>query len=214
MTQTTENEEPEVIVIDDSDDEKNDEDGWETVPSKRSRKKKPPQRPPVPVPSNNAFNPFMIMLVGIPGSGKSFFSQTLVNANPAKYERICQDVLKSRQRCEIACRKALRTGKTVIIDRCNFDRDQRDTFMSIAHEFNVMVDCVVFRYRKEACIVRCEERNHHETIQPRDARSVVSRMDQMFRPPRRGGSGENFRSLCEVTSYDEANGIASRYLAS
>mmetsp|Transcript_18429 Transcript_18429/g.26904 ORF Transcript_18429/g.26904 Transcript_18429/m.26904 type:complete len:87 (-) Transcript_18429:73-333(-) len=62
-----------------------------------------------------------------------------------------------------------------IIDRCNFNRDQRNCFTSMAAEMGVVVDCIVFTYSKEACILRCKERNIHETMCPEEAEKAVAR---------------------------------------
>lgn len=58
----------------------------------------------------------MIVLVGPPASGKS----TIVNVFK-DYERINQDTLKTKSKCINACKSALSSGKSVIIDNTNKD---------------------------------------------------------------------------------------------
>ena len=42
-----------------------------------------------------------------------------------------QDALKTRRRCVRAAEEALREGRNVIIDRCNFDAEQRATWLAL-----------------------------------------------------------------------------------
>lgn len=41
-------------------------------------------------------------------------------------------------------RKYLKDQYNIVVDRCNFDVSQRKTWIGIANEFNVPVDCLVF----------------------------------------------------------------------
>ncbi len=147
-------------------------------------------------------NQLMILLVGIPGSGKSTFANNLVATNPNKFVRINQDTLKTRKKCEQRCRQAMLDGKTVIIDRVNFDQEQRKHFIDIAMELNSMrsnennnengndisvscpIDCVFFDYPMEVCISRCVERTNHETLKDETLiRQVVPRMHRLLDVP-------------------------------
>jgi len=134
--------------------------------------------------------PFVIILVGIPGSGKSTLTQRLTSLprSPQQrpYVRISQDELGSRRRCEDMLRSVLSESYAVpIIDRCNFDEEQRAHFLALARRTATPVAChyVVFRADVEVCVRRCERRAGHETLLPRDARSVVRRMGSMLRVP-------------------------------
>lgn len=146
-------------------------------------------------------DPFVIMLVGLPGSGKSTFAKALETAAPHKYVRINQDTLGNRKKCEALMRNALRNHKCPIIDRCNFNEQQRDYFYQIAMEethFSYKqnnksesdeqnqnkvkvkvqgVECIVFLCSAHVCIDRCEGRGDtHETIKPGNGKRVVLRM--------------------------------------
>ena len=70
---------------------------------------------------------FVLVLVGIPGSGKSHFASRLEGAMPHKFVRVNQDSLKTRKKCEDLCRRTLSQGKVAIVDRTNFDFSQRKT---------------------------------------------------------------------------------------
>lgn len=73
----------------------------------------------------------LIAICGVPGSGKTVLSTAICSAFP-DWVRISQDDLGSRPACEKACLLALQVGKSVIIDRCNFDKRQRKVWIDIA----------------------------------------------------------------------------------
>ena len=91
------------------------------------------------------------VLVGLPGAGKSTFAQslekvsnrdltsTVEGAPPRAYVRICQDVLGSRPKCDKRARRALDCGFSVVIDRCNFDQQQRKTWLALPADIKVAV---------------------------------------------------------------------------
>jgi len=196
----------------------NHDDDWDTVKPRQ----KPKQNLSRATSSSSATTKhpsqlFMILLVGLPGSGKSFFAQRLVQQGKStKFVRINQDTLKTRKKCESLCRRTLLDGNIPIIDRCNFDTQQRSHFLAIAKEMNdnnvpVEVDCITFQYSVQACITRCKERTDHETINKDNAKGVVLRMNRSFRPPSRE-ERQIFRSVREVTQFCDADNITSEYI--
>jgi len=92
------------------------------------------------------YEPFLVLLVGLPGSGKSTFAQSLVASMPEKFCRINQDELKTRPKCERKLERVLsiptsqqlgqqqlgQQRRCPIIDRCNFDQTQRSTWYRMA----------------------------------------------------------------------------------
>jgi aprataxin len=166
----------EIIVIDDSDSDHSDE--WtEVLPSSQT------QRQHATEVIHNDDKPRMLLLVGIPGSGKSTFAQYLTSLNTSRYVRINQDELKSRDKCERLTRVALKQSQCPIIDRCNFDPKQRSHFIGIAQEFNVPVDCIVLDVSVSVCLERCLNRDHHPTIDGNNARAVVGQMAKRLTKP-------------------------------
>jgi predicted kinase len=209
-----------------------DDDGFEVVGAKKGKRNQNhvhfDKKPRLSRNNNhqNQNNKLMILLVGIPGSGKSTFADNLVSTNPNKFVRINQDILKTRKKCEQRCRQALQHGKTVIIDRVNFDKEQRKHFIDIAMEFNSMcihdndvsvscpIDCIIFDYPMEVCISRCVERTNHETLKDEGLiRQVVPRMYRSLDVPSQHvqQQQESFRNVIVVNSFDQANDIVQKY---
>ena len=102
------------------------DDGWETIPKKSRRIKKKADNggcvkeekvwthsfEPIVEPPNCTNTPSILLLVGLPGSGKSTFSTELCRLLPWKYVRVNQDELKTRGKCIAAveaadCRSSL-----------------------------------------------------------------------------------------------------------
>ena len=120
-----------------------------------------------------------------------------------QYQRINQDTLGSRRNCETACRKALQQQqqqqaapflyKCPIVDRCNFDRQQRSHWYRIAAEAckedrpTITIDIVQWSLPVQECIRRCQTRSPpHETLSPQDAPGVVAKMARQWQTPTLG----------------------------
>jgi hypothetical protein len=63
-------------------------------------------------------------------SGKSTLAKRLIDAYP-EFVRVNQDEMKTRRRCEAEAEIGLRRGKSVLVDRCNFDFQQRVTWIKL-----------------------------------------------------------------------------------
>jgi hypothetical protein len=67
-------------------------------------------------------HPIMLLLVGVPGSGKSTFSQQLQQRSSLPWVRVNQDIVQKksgkREVCEQQAAAALRSRQCVLIDRC------------------------------------------------------------------------------------------------
>lgn len=112
--------------------------------------------------------PRILVLAGWVASGKSSFAKELAKWN-TNFIHISQDALGTRKACEQLARKSLTEGKSIIIDRQNFDQKQRKTWIQLASDFtnsNVPLECdlIEFATPYEECARRLQQRTHHETI--------------------------------------------------
>jgi predicted kinase len=81
--------------------------------------------------------PSILLLVGLPGSGKSTFANALEKVQPWKYVVVNQDQLKTRQKCLDKTKRILmEEQKCVVIDRCNFNFTQRQYFFELVDSFS------------------------------------------------------------------------------
>lgn len=104
----------------------------------------------------------VIVCCGVVGSGKTYFSTALCAKYP-EWQRISQDDLGSRPACESAAQVQLRAGRSIIIDRCNFDKKQRSTWIKIARRFNAEVCALELKTPIEKCRQRIMLRQDHPT---------------------------------------------------
>ncbi|EER03816.1 conserved hypothetical protein [Perkinsus marinus ATCC 50983] len=102
----------------------------------------------------------MLMLCGLPCSGKSTLSQHFLV--PAGYVRVCQDVLKSKEKTLREVERLLEEGRSVVLDRTNTDKAQRAPFISLANRFNARVCVCVLDTERETCRARLKSREVHE----------------------------------------------------
>ncbi|KAK1285780.1 hypothetical protein QJS10_CPB20g00270 [Acorus calamus] len=126
----------------------------------------------------------VVMMVGAPGSGKSTFCNDVVSRGPHRlWHRVCQDSIANgkagtKLQCLRSASDALKDGKSVFIDRCNLDREQRVEFVKLGSP-QVDVHAVVLDLPARVCISRSVKRTDHEgNLQGGKAAAVVNRMLQ------------------------------------
>ncbi|CAD7087902.1 unnamed protein product [Hermetia illucens] len=83
----------------------------------------------------------IIIMVGLPGSGKSFFARQYLQ--PLGYEVVNRDTLGNAQACISLCEKNISIQKSVVIDNTNVDIETRSRFISIAKSKNITCRCFV-----------------------------------------------------------------------
>ncbi|KAJ1456614.1 AAA domain-containing protein [Pelagophyceae sp. CCMP2097] len=126
----------------------------------------------------------VFVAVGLPGAGKSSFFEAHLASHGV--ERICQDILKTRAKCEKRTAAALAAGRSVYIDRTNYDVVQRAHWLRLAREGGARCVALLFSANKGTCTRRCAARPVHEGgLDSRDAKkcgAIVGRFSGMQRP--------------------------------
>ncbi|KAJ5672342.1 hypothetical protein N7507_001469 [Penicillium longicatenatum] len=82
----------------------------------------------------------LVIFCGSPASGKSTYYRN--NLEPLGYERVNQDILKTRPKCLKVAREYLEAKKSVAIDNTNADPETRLVWITLAKELNVPIRCV------------------------------------------------------------------------
>ncbi|CAB3261413.1 unnamed protein product [Arctia plantaginis] len=85
----------------------------------------------------------VLVLVGYPGSGKSFLAKQIEQKSQYAYCTVCRDTLGSWQNCASDAKKFLQQGKSVIVDSTNPDRESRARWVSLAKQMDVECRCIV-----------------------------------------------------------------------
>lgn len=185
---------------------------WQTVsaPQKHVRTAPTQQLPSwfqeLETPTNDAdettpFEPFMLMLMGLPGSGKSTIAEKLQELEPWKYVRVNQDTLKNRQACLKVAKQALMQRKCCIIDRCHASFENRKPFYQLAESCQVPVDVLIVDAPPAVCLERCRQRHNHPTVSPGDASRVINCVQKDWKLPK--GTGENVRNTWTISGIDD-----------
>ncbi|MCO5551935.1 hypothetical protein L7F22_005442 [Adiantum nelumboides] len=131
----------------------------------------------------------IVMLVGLPGSGKSTFCSKLVQSNPSKWRRICQDTISNGKRgskvqCLKAAEKALHQGFDVMIDRCNLRKEQRQDFLLLSRRLRAQAHALVLDLPVKTCIDRVVHRTGHEGgLEGKTAPAAVQQMAKQKEQP-------------------------------
>ncbi|KAJ0088338.1 hypothetical protein Patl1_31382 [Pistacia atlantica] len=125
--------------------------------------------------------PIVVLLMGAPGSGKSTFCDQVIRSSARPWVRICQDTINNgKSGTKVQCLKnaarALKEGKSVFIDRCNLESEQRADFMRLG-ALQVEMHAVVLDLPAKLCVSRSVKRTDHEgNLQGGKAAAVVNSM--------------------------------------
>ncbi|XP_062616591.1 bifunctional polynucleotide phosphatase/kinase-like [Saccostrea cucullata] len=84
----------------------------------------------------------VVVLVGFPACGKSFFSKTYMI--PKGYVHVNRDTLGTWKKCVDMCAKSLREGQSVVIDNTNPDKETRQRYINCAKTAKVPCRCFFF----------------------------------------------------------------------
>ncbi|KAK7063701.1 ATP dependent DNA ligase [Favolaschia claudopus] len=170
----------------------------------------PSEPPPCPLEVTGAFDSKaadLFLLVGLPGSGKSWFSQALRARNPKGWTRISQDDSGSRNACENEISHAPAKGR-VLLDRCNTASTDRKLWIQLAANWAVAPVCIWFDYDKDLCESRAQMRAGHPTLPPGGrVRSAIEQMHKVFVEPT---LKEGFKTVIRVKSYAAAEELVGR----
>lgn len=119
--------------------------------------------------------PEMIVMIGIPGSGKSTFCQR----NFSRHRLISLDVLRSRHQENETLQETVIAGESCVIDNTNVTKAERAKYIIAAKTAGYRVIGYYFRSRIDECLVRNAQRSGKKRIP--DA-GVIGRAQQLELP--------------------------------
>jgi len=104
--------------------------------------------------------PCLIILIGLPGCGKSTFTTQLCQESQlhgVRWHSVNQDVYKSRHKTYQAAEDILSSSNcNLIVDRCNFNDSQRRTWTQLARKHNMKIISIALPHYDD--ITFCAER--------------------------------------------------------
>jgi predicted kinase len=124
----------------------------------------------------------VIVLVGLPGSGKSHLAKRLGECG---WTVCCRDDLGDRTACEQLAWESLEQGGHVVIDRTNVCARQRGQWVQLcrAASPDARIAVVVLRADVDECVRRVTTRCNHPTLQGEHAGVVIQRFVAEFEEP-------------------------------
>ncbi|KAH9257003.1 hypothetical protein BASA81_004824 [Batrachochytrium salamandrivorans] len=159
----------------------------------------------------------LVVLVGLPGSGKSTLCSKLVESAPAATV-LSQDLL-GKAKCEKQCRELLLSSleepRVIVVDRTNLSPKQRATWLDMVakHCPSAKVLGVEFTLDQATCVERAKSREDHPTLSPNKVAMVVKRLQAQYEAVDQQSeafdhllSGSDSSELCEsILDYLRAN---------
>jgi predicted kinase len=115
----------------------------------------------------------IILLVGPPGSGKSTLAKSYIDMG---YIYINQDLQGVDHFHHFDM--AILNSDNIIIDRMNFNKEQRNRYLNIAKDNNYKTEIIVLHESRKTCLERCLNRKDHPTI--KDEKSARSALQTFF----------------------------------
>lgn len=140
----------------------------------------------------------VLFLVGKPGSGKTWFSDSLTKRRPrASTVVISQDECGSRATCESMLGRPYPPDTLVIVDRCNPEAANRKSWMALIQPARRVIG-VHFDYSLELCRQRVDQRLNHPTIRAGRGGPALRQMDKLMAPPT---LAEGFAAVLTIASF-------------
>ncbi|EFA74590.1 hypothetical protein PPL_11558 [Heterostelium album PN500] len=152
-------------------------------------------------------NQRLVITVGYPASGKSYFASKLAQRG---WMRVNQDELGTRKKCEDNLAQYLKRGDSVIVDRCNFDIQQRRSWLKIGKQHGVKNILILwFKIDADLCKKRIVVREDHPTIpKGNEGIEIISKFQNMFVDPM---DIEGFSNIETINSEEESNLALERF---
>ncbi|KAI9671732.1 MAG: hypothetical protein M1831_003260 [Alyxoria varia] len=91
----------------------------------------------------------VVVICGSPGSGKSTYYWRYLE--PAGYERVNQDILKTRDKCLQKASEFLSDSKPVVVDNTNADAPTRAHWINLAAKHKIPIRCVHLKADPQLC---------------------------------------------------------------
>jgi atypical dual specificity phosphatase len=160
-----------------------------------------PKKPQKNIVYNHKKCPKLIMLIGLPASGKSTLSNHLVD-NVENVVRANQDE-QGRKEVLATLSKYSGGNSLVLVDRCNLTVEERQEFSSYLRS-GQRAWAIVLETPIEECIYRAQQRPDHPTLKPTSAERIITEISKKYEPVT---DKEGFDEIIRIKSSEDLNFI-------
>ena len=116
-----------------------------------------------PIVFSKANDKDIVLFCGSPGVGKSTFYWR--HMQPLGYQRVNQDILKTRDKCMKVATQHVEDGQSVVVDNTNADIETRAAWIAMAKKLNAPIRLVHFTAPAKLC-------EHNDTVRALTGGSV------------------------------------------
>lgn len=130
--------------------------------------------------------PKLVVMVGPPGSGKSTYSHNVVmdNSDAGQKDVYINQDSQGKEHLTLFLEATRDKKEVVIVDRMNFNKQQRERYLKPAKEAGYETQIIVLHEAYDTCLKRCLARQFHETIkEEKDARSALNTFFSKYERP-------------------------------
>ena len=137
--------------------------------------------------------PHVILMVGNPGSGKSYFCNKVLIPN--HYAHINRDKLKTAQKCVQSLEENLQLKKNCVVDNTNVDKESRARFIEVAKNHNVSCYCFVMSTTLEHSKHNNKFREFTDKSHVPVSEIIISSLNKKFQEPE---LSEGFKEIVHI----------------
>lgn len=116
----------------------------------------------------------LTVLVGPPGSGKSTYAAVNLTLNTSYINQDSQGKVGHADKFA----EAIQDRANIIVDRMNFNKEQRKRYITVAKANGYETEIIVFHESYQTCLNRCEARKDHLTV--KDKPTAIKVLDFFF----------------------------------
>uniref|UniRef100_A0AC35U940 Bifunctional polynucleotide phosphatase/kinase n=1 Tax=Rhabditophanes sp. KR3021 TaxID=114890 RepID=A0AC35U940_9BILA len=137
----------------------------------------------------------MVILVGLPASGKSTLAKKW--ENKYNYGVINRDTLNTQVKCLTIANQMIEEGRSVVIDNTNMNAVSREKYIDLAKTHKISIRCFHFNLTPEHCIHNNAFRQRIGTDRAHDRvdKNVIWRLQRTYEKPE---LDEGFESIVTV----------------
>lgn len=147
----------------------------------------------------------LIMMVGLPASGKTTLSNLLLTYFDESIIHLNQDEIGRKGCYDTLCKYAKKQDKTIILDRCNLTSSERNEWLQTYNSVSPRpILCVNFNIQSEVCKRRLTSRKNHDMKNP----NIIDDLATKIQKPQ---LNEGFCAIKEINDDDDLTAILKEF---